>query len=760
MSEEKTSKKPTRVPYHEELANRIIDMLEKGVAPWQQDNVPGVSHAPRNPESGVVYKGVNRVALAMSGFSDPRWMTLKQANDAGFSVKKGSKSTPIVYYQFQKEQDKLDENGKPVLGEDGNPLQETVKLERPVMRFSRVFNASQIENYPPLEKSASFEWDPIEKAEKILSNSGATIIHENRDYPCYRPRSDEIHMPFKEQFSEASKYYASALHELGHWTGHESRLNRPSGPYGSEVYAKEELRAEISSWMVGDDTGIGYDPGNHAAYVEAWIKVLKDDPLEIMRACRDAEKIRDYVLGLEMNKEQTVEQVQDAEMAAPESTPEETNIAAKKIWLNVPFAEKDQAKAAGASWDNGQKQWFAPKGTDLTPLKKYLPTVEQENTVSQASPNVASEKTWLHVPFNEKEKAKAVGARWDKMQKQWYAPQGTDLTPLKAWLSSPDQQRTEQSQIVDPRQEFAVKLSDLGLDLKGKLPELDGQLHRVPLKGRSEKDGAYCLYGNGVPAGWAQNYSTGEKVKLVASGVVLSPEERERQQRERQERLEAAAKQRAYQHDAAAQRCEDRFKHFSPIITSAYLADKGVKPYGVKQDKENLIVPMRNIDGEFRGFQAIGPDGTKAFATGIEKRGNFHLINEQEKDLSSSEIQICEGYATGASLHEATGLPVVVAFDSGNLLPVAEAIREKYPNAAITICADNDHANQRDGKPYNVGVEKAKEAAQKVSGRVKVPLFTNEEKAKGMTDFNDLHKSRGLNAVKAQTKSEEKELSR
>lgn len=164
----------------------------------------------------------------------------------------------------------------------------------------------------------------------------------------------------------------------------------------------------------------------------------------------------------------------------------------------------------------------------------------------------------------------------------------------------------------------------------------------------------------------------------------------------------------------------------------------------------NLIVPLRNIDGELRGFQAIAPDGQKAFATGIEKKGNFHLIGAEGKDLSQGEIVLCEGYATGASLHMTTGKPVAVAFDSGNLIPVAEAIRDKYPNAAITICADNDHAMKRDGQPYNVGVEKAKLAAQKVNGKVKVPTFTDKEKAQGLTDFNDLHKARGLEAVQRQ----------
>ena len=307
---------------------------------------------------------------------------------------------------------------------------------------------------------------------------------------------------------------------------------------------------------------------------------------------------------------------------------------------------------------------------------------------------------------------------------------------------------------LSPQEEFARKLADMGLDLKGGLPELDGKIHRVPLLGRSERDGAYCLYSDGIPAGWAQNYSTGDKVKLVATGVVLSSAERERQQRERTARLQAAEAERARAHDAAAQRCKGMWDSFSPAASSPYLEKKGVKAFGLKEDQGNLIVPLRNIDGELRGFQAIAPDGQKGFATGIEKKGNFHLIGAEGKDLSQGEIVLCEGYATGASLHMATGKPVAVAFDSGNLLPVAEAIRDKYPNAAITICADNDHSMKRDGKPYNVGVEKARLAARKVNGKVKVPTFTDKEKTQGLTDFNDLHKAHGLEAVRHQVGKE------
>ncbi|WP_140410188.1 zincin-like metallopeptidase domain-containing protein, partial [Escherichia coli] len=111
--------------------------------------------------------------------------------------------------------------------------------------------------------------------------------------------------PQQAAFPSADRYYATALHELGHWTGHASRLDRDlAHPFGSEGYAKEELRAEIASMIMGDELGIGHDPSQHVAYVKSWIKALQDDPLEIFRAAADAEKIQGFVLGLEQQRTQ------------------------------------------------------------------------------------------------------------------------------------------------------------------------------------------------------------------------------------------------------------------------------------------------------------------------------------------------------------------------------------------------------------------------------------------------------------------------
>jgi len=300
--------KNDKKPFHETVAEKIIEQLEQGTAPWQKPWKAGGDDAflPYNPTTGNRYKGINALHLMAQGKEDQRWLTYKQASSMDAQVRKGEKSTAIQFWKFTEEKTKRDEKtGKPVLDAKGNKVKEIVKLERPRVFYAHVFNASQIDNMPEQIKQDKTEqqWTPIERAEKILAASGAKIMHTQNDNAFYRPASDEIHMPRKELFDTADKYYATALHELGHWTGHETRLDRPlNNPFGSEGYAKEELRAEISSMLLGEEIQIGHDPEQHTAYVGSWIKALKEDPLEIFRAAADAEKITGFVLSLEQKQ--------------------------------------------------------------------------------------------------------------------------------------------------------------------------------------------------------------------------------------------------------------------------------------------------------------------------------------------------------------------------------------------------------------------------------------------------------------------------
>ena len=276
----------------QQFAEDIVKMLEAGTTPWQREWSLNEALAlpAHNLMSKAEYKGANVVRLFLTsqhrGYTDPRWMTYKQAQEAGMQVRKGEKGTAISFFKHYKGEQENAESG------------ETETVNRFAKRTYTVFNAEQIDGVEPLPEPESFEWDPLAIGEKILAGSHAKISHDGGNRAFYRPATDSIHLPDRTLFHDAAGFYSTAIHELAHWTGHESRLNRKYDSFGSEDYAREELRAEIASWMIAVATGLPFNPDNHAAYVKGWIKALRNDYREIFRACADAEKIKDYLLEL------------------------------------------------------------------------------------------------------------------------------------------------------------------------------------------------------------------------------------------------------------------------------------------------------------------------------------------------------------------------------------------------------------------------------------------------------------------------------
>jgi antirestriction protein ArdC len=309
-------------PLHEQIAEKLIAELKVGTSPfqkpWTDDNSANY-FTPLNPTTGKNYRGMNALWLAMQGHEDPRWMTLKQASFNNWQVEKGAKATLINFVKQTDIRPKLDDKGQQVLKENGKPEMETVKLEKPIITTAFVFNGEQIKGIPEWkeaygEKIAAQQWTPIERAEMILTDSKADIKHGGNQ-AFYQTAKDFIQLPNKEQFDAAAKYYATALHELGHWSGHESRLDRPmNDKFGTADYAREELRAEIASLMIGSELNIGHDFGQHAAYVDNWIEVLEKEPNEILKASADAQKIFDFMLGFEQKREQELAAVAEASL--------------------------------------------------------------------------------------------------------------------------------------------------------------------------------------------------------------------------------------------------------------------------------------------------------------------------------------------------------------------------------------------------------------------------------------------------------------
>lgn len=314
-----TSQKPRR-DHYAEVTDKILAEMEKGQLTWRQpwdigNAFAGASardYMPQNGVSGRPYSGINKLLLMMDpltvGTADPRWASYKQAQEKGWQVRGGEKGTTVFFFKKLKvagsnaggdDPDLIDgqRDAQALLGGGGGEeAARTIML----LRSYTVFHASQIDSIPPYEPGEALEqaWTPDEAGEHILQASGANIVHSGfRAY--YSPKIDQMVLPPKTSFPEAAGYYSTALHELGHWTGHASRLARPmQGRFGTPEYAAEELRAELTSVFLGAATGIEPSITEAAAYIQDWAELLKSNKKEIFRAAADAQRAADYVLAL------------------------------------------------------------------------------------------------------------------------------------------------------------------------------------------------------------------------------------------------------------------------------------------------------------------------------------------------------------------------------------------------------------------------------------------------------------------------------
>lgn len=271
----------------------------------------------------------------------------------------------------------------------------------------------------------------------------------------------------------------------------------------------------------------------------------------------------------------------------------------------------------------------------------------------------------------------------------------------------------------------------------------DGILRRFDAdddkKGR--KSAWYVLYGGDVPAGAFGNWKIGVSEKWCAKTErALTPMERKAFQNRIEEAKQHAELTRLQLEADAAKTCAEILANARDATDdNPYCIRKGIKPYGLKEfkDKRTLIVPIRDEASTVTSLQFIYEDGTKRFKSHGRVQGCYYSFGGRPVDT----VLLCEGFATGASLHAATGYPVAVAFNAGNLEAVARALHAKLPRIHIIVCADNDRFNSIE----NVGVQRATSAAIAVGGYLAIPEFSSDEGK--LTDFNDLHQSQGLNDV-------------
>ena len=287
---------------YEEVTNQIISMMEQGQIPWHKPWA-GTSSGAISHSTGKPYSLLNQILLAVPG----EYITFNQCQKEGGKVRKGSKAKHVYFWKLYRK-DATDEDGNPILKEDGTPKQVSI----PVLKSFQVFHISECEGISPrwTDKLPASPAQPVEAAEAALTayvqREGIRLIADQiSGQAYYSPARDLINIPCIGQYQNSAEYYSTAFHEATHSTGHPSRLHRfevndSNAAFGSENYSKEELTAEIGAACILHQMGIGTPDSlrNSAAYLQGWLSALKNDKQLIIGAAARAEKAIKMILNL------------------------------------------------------------------------------------------------------------------------------------------------------------------------------------------------------------------------------------------------------------------------------------------------------------------------------------------------------------------------------------------------------------------------------------------------------------------------------
>lgn len=280
---------------YEMVTEKVVAMLEAGVAPWRKPWRTVGGHMPVNMKSKKQYRGINVLLLALQGYSSRYWLSFKQVQEKGGKVRKGEKGTPVVFW-------------KPIQVRDAKNDDPEAKKTIPLLRYFYVWNLEQVEGIedPDAGQAAQLdEFTVIERAEDVAAmycaREGIEVAHGGGS-AFYLPSEDRIGMPPRETFESPDSYYNTLFHECGHSTGASKRLGRPGvvdkTRYGSEKYGQEELVAEMVAAFLCAETGIDSTMEQSASYLQGWLKAVQDDPKLVVIAAAQAQNGADLILGL------------------------------------------------------------------------------------------------------------------------------------------------------------------------------------------------------------------------------------------------------------------------------------------------------------------------------------------------------------------------------------------------------------------------------------------------------------------------------
>ena len=378
-------------------------------------------------------------------------------------------------------------------------------------------------------------------------------------------------------------------------------------------------------------------------------------------------------------------------------------------------------------------------------------------------------RTYIFVPFADRDEAKGLGAKWDKDKKQWFVPSGLDFAPFAKW----EHKYTYEINADEALRQFSEKLRECGLLLES-LPIMDGKIHKCKVEGDRgrEASGAYQGYLDGYPNGWIHNFKTDERVKFkyamsASYNTSTTTYNRDKVMEQRKANTQAKERHQRELQEKTTKRLKIEFANALPARDShPYLESKNIsiQNINIKVDTfNNLLIPLRDVNGKVQSLQRIMPNGSKIYGvikTAQERQNNEEFLARKnglfftQKPLDEhSEFFVCEGFASAMSMSKILNKPSIAAMDCGNLLNVCDQLVSKYPHKHITICADNDMKKEVQGK-RNAGMEAAMACQEKYPQISIIYPQIQPSEIEKVSDFNDLVNLRGLEAVRAEVEEQ------
>ena len=372
----------------QKIADKVLEQIENNNLEWAA-GWHKLRNAPFNAKTEKRYNGTNLLILhfegVKKGYEDPRWLTFNQAKDLGAQVKAGEKATTIFHWnEYDKKTKKApdwEELNKLPREEYDKYVQDNISYS---VSYHSVFNAEQcngLEKYVVPTLSAEELAKQNEKIEQVIAASEAPVLYDGENRAFYNHREDKIHLPKIENFKTKNDYYATALHEIAHSTGHESRLNRnlKGGTFGDENYAIEELRAEFASLFMQYELDLNFDAKhfeNHSAYIQGWSKAIKEDKNVLFAAIKDAGKIATYVRENYAEQENTKKN--EGEVMAKEQTKTET-VEGKIKFVNPLKISQKMGKEVCVMLTPDKGVWLLKTEVELDEKGKNVIAVKTED---------------------------------------------------------------------------------------------------------------------------------------------------------------------------------------------------------------------------------------------------------------------------------------------------------------------------------------------------------------------------------------------